>query len=119
MGIFSFILTLVVVALIIAAIAKIFEKVIESIMLGFFNRVAGAVFGFVKGMVMISLFIMLLGFLNIEDKLINPGKQQGSRFYGDVKSFAPFIFRVFDLDEAIENLKKWGEEEEKSSTSII
>ncbi|GAB1418972.1 hypothetical protein MASR2M12_17370 [Bacteroidales bacterium] len=113
----AFVITLVMVVIVIAAIAKIVDHFLKALMLTFLNRLAGAIFGFIKGMLGISLFIMLLGFLKIEDRLINPNRQEGSRFYGDVKGVAPWVFRFFDLDQKIENLKKWGEDETKENNS--
>ncbi len=117
--IFAFILTMVVVILLMAAIAKIFESVLETIMLGFLNKIAGAVFGLLKGMLILSLLIMLLGFLNVENRIIKPKFQEGSRFYGDVKGFAPFAFQFFDLDEKLEELKDWGKEKEENINKAV
>jgi len=116
--IISFVLTLVLVIVVFSLLGKILESVIETIMLGFLNRIAGAVFGLLKGMLILSLVIMLLNFIKVEDKLISPNKQQGSRFYGDVKDFAPFVFRFFDLDEKMDELTLWEKEDETSPKAV-
>ncbi len=115
--IIAFIITVAIVVIIIAAIAKIIDRFLKALMLSFINRIAGSVFGFIKGIFWISLFIMLLGFLKIEDRLISPNQQQGSRFYYDVKGVAPWVFRFFNLNDKIKAIKNWGDDEGDKDSS--
>lgn len=117
--IIAFILTVVLVIVLVSIVGKIFEKVLETIMLGLLNSLAGAVFGLVKGILMLSLLIMFLGYLKVEDKLISPEKQKEARFYDDIKSFAPYVFHRFDIDEKINDLEIWEKEEEKKTNPVI
>ncbi len=111
----AFVLTLVLVVVVVSAIGKIIEKVMETIMLGFLNSLAGAVFGLLKGVLVLSLFMMLLGYLKVEDKLISKEKQQAARFYEGVKEFAPFVLQKFKLDQKLKDLDFWNNESHDES----
>jgi membrane protein required for colicin V production len=115
----AFVLTLVLVIVAVAAIGKVIEKIISALMLGFFNRLTGAVFGVIKGMLVLSLIIMLLNYLGLDESLISKERQQKSRLYEEVESFAPFIFRRFDVDEKIKEYNPWKEDEKKKEESGV
>jgi membrane protein required for colicin V production len=97
----------------------VIEKIISALMLGFFNRLTGAVFGIIKGMLVLSLIIMLLNYLGLDESLISKERQQKSRLYEEVESFAPFIFRRFDVDEKIKEYNPWKDDEKKEEESGV
>jgi membrane protein required for colicin V production len=116
----AFVLTLVLVIVAIVAIGKVIEKIINTLMLGFFNRLTGAVFGIIKGMLILSLIIMLLNYLDIGDSLISKERQRNSRLYEDVESFAPYIFRRFKVEDKLQEYNPWKDDEkEEEKTDVV
>ena len=49
LNLIAFVLTLVLVMAIIVSLGKVVDKVVDALFLGFFNRLAGAILGIVKG----------------------------------------------------------------------
>lgn len=56
----AYVLVFIVVALIIHALSYIISKILSAVMLGWVNRILGAVFGFVKLVLIISVILNLL-----------------------------------------------------------
>ncbi|MDP2237986.1 MAG: CvpA family protein [Bacteroidales bacterium] len=115
----AFVLTLVLVIVAVAAIGKVVEKIINTLMLGFFNRLTGAVFGAIKGMLILSLILMLLNYLEIGESLISKERQQNSRLYDEVESFAPYIFRRFKVEENFQEYNPWKDDEKTEEKSNV
>ncbi|HMM11200.1 MAG TPA: CvpA family protein [Bacteroidales bacterium] len=93
LSILAFIVTLILVMMLIVGLGKVVEKFTESLMLGFFNRVTGAVFGLLKAALILSLLIMLLNFLKISDHLVPRSRKESSWFYPRLEIFAPALLR--------------------------
>lgn len=110
LNIIAFVLTLVLVIVVVSAIGKIVEKIMKAILLGFLNSIAGAVFGVLRGVLVLSLLIMLMGYMNVEEKLISKEKQQSTRFYEGVKEFAPYLLKKFNLEKKLQHLDFWNDE---------
>lgn len=106
LNIIAFVLTLVLVMAVIVSLGKVVEKLVDVLFLGFFNRIAGALFGVLKGILILSLLIMLLNYIGVADSLISKEKQQNSRFFEDVESFAPYLFQRFEIDETLQDLNE-------------
>jgi membrane protein required for colicin V production len=102
MSIISFSITFLLVVILVMIFGKSLEKVINILLLSFVNKLAGAAFGLVKVAFVISVLIMILGNMDVEDKLITPKLQKESLLYGPVKKIAPAIFPV--IEEEKENL---------------
>ncbi len=115
----AFVLTLVLVIVAVAAIGKVVEKIINTLMLGFFNRLTGAVFGTIKGMLILSLVLMVLNYLEIGESLISKERQQNSRLYDEVESFAPYIFRRFKVEENFQEYNPWKDDEKTEEKSNV
>ena len=101
----SYIITFLLVFIIVFIIGKILEKVVDVIALGFLNKIAGAVFGAVKAVILISIFLAIINHYN--GKLISEEKKNGSFFYGYIAPVAVFIWQGledFDFKEYKNNI---------------
>ena len=79
-------------------LAKLLEKTIEMVALGFFNKIAGAVFGMVKiGLVLSFVLAMLNQWLGHRAWL--PKGEQPSVLLGPVESIAPALTPAFSQFE--------------------
>jgi membrane protein required for colicin V production len=108
----SFIITFIVVVFLVYSVGKLLEKVINMIALGFVNKFAGAVFGLLKGAVIISVVLMIINHFN--DNFISEEKRANSMLYDPIEDIAPRLwdsFRDWDFpDEKIEELQEEMEE---------
>lgn len=109
----SFIITFVVIVFLVYSVGKILEKLIDMIALGFVNKLAGSVFGILKGAVMISIVLMIINHFN--EDLISSDKKDNSFLYAPVEGIAPLLWdslrnwdlddpKIKDLQEDMENL---------------
>lgn len=98
--VFSFIITFIVIVFIVYSIGKLLEKVINLVALGFVNKVAGGVFGLLKGAVLISIVLMIINYFN--EDFISQEKKDNSMLYESIEGIAPMLWESFqnwDLDD--------------------
>ncbi len=96
LSLIAFVLTFILVVIGVVTLGRILEKFIDILLLGFLNKLAGAVFGVLKGMLVLSLLLMLLNYIgagNLLDK--KPAKVQ--LFYETVQSVAPLLYQQLDF----------------------
>ncbi|MBK9292229.1 MAG: CvpA family protein [Bacteroidetes bacterium] len=118
LSILAFIVTLILVMMLIIGLGKLIEKFTESLMLGFFNRLTGALFGLLKGALILSLLIMLLNFLKISDHLIPSERRQSSMLYPRIEAFAPLVLKRTGAEKYIpENLRPEEDEKDDNAAS--
>jgi len=88
----------------------IIEKFINLIALGFLNKLAGTVFGIAKGVVLLSIVLLIIN--KFDEDFISESKKENSLLYRPILSVAPFLWNnIKDLN--IEDpLKKESEVEE-------
>ena len=114
MNIISFTLTFVGVVILVMLFGKSLEKVVNLFMLSFINKLAGALFGFLKVAFVLSVLIFILTTFGLENSIIDKEMQEKSHLYTPVKSIAPFVFPMvkengvdlFDqLDEKVHDIE--------------
>jgi membrane protein required for colicin V production len=88
----SFIATFIIVVLVVISVGKIVEKFIDIIFLGFFNKLAGAVFGLLKGALILSILIFIINYFDTERTLFKKETCAKSIFYQPVESIAPALY---------------------------
>ena len=71
MSIISFSITFIAVVLLVMLFGKSLEKVINVLLLGFVNKLLGALFGLIKASFVLSILIFILTTFSVEDKLIS------------------------------------------------
>jgi len=94
--IIAFILTFIVVVIVVTLIGKLLSKIAALAALGILNRLAGMVFGIVKGIVIMSLMIMLFDMIDSRSAILKNNVKEGSLLYKPVEKVAPFI--LFNLE---------------------
>lgn len=110
--VFSFIVTFIVIVFLVYSVGKILERVIDMVALGFLNKLVGGVFGLLKGVVMLSIVLMIINYFN--EDLISSKKKKDSMLYDPVEGIAPFLWdniQDWELDDGkIKELKEDMEE---------
>lgn len=99
MGALSFVVTFVVVVFAVIAVGKALEKIVDILLLGFLNKMAGAVFGIIKGALMISIFIFAFSYFDLEKNVFSQEARSKSLFYEPIKSIAPALASWLNLEK--------------------
>ncbi len=99
LDIISFTLIFIAVIIIVMLIARLLEKIIKVVMLGFLNRIIGAVFGLIKIIVILSFLLLIINVFDDKEKLISKENKQNSMLYEAVASIAPMIISFFQTEK--------------------
>ena len=92
LGLISFVVTFIGVIILVLAVGKILEKFINILMLGFLNKLGGAVFGALKGALFLSVLIFLINYIDSDRTIIKKDAAVKSYLYQPVESFAPMLY---------------------------
>ncbi|MCU0371261.1 MAG: CvpA family protein [Bacteroidales bacterium] len=84
MKVTSYILIFLAVMLVVYLIGKALEKVVEVVMLGWLNKLLGAIVGLAKGIVVVCIILFLFEKFDPAQKVIKPDVKEKSMFYGPV-----------------------------------
>jgi membrane protein required for colicin V production len=98
MAAISFIVTFIGVVIIVLILAKLLEKFINILMLGFLNKLGGAVFGILKGALFLSIIILIINYFDTGRTIIKPQAVKSSIFYKPVESLAPMLYSKLHLE---------------------
>ncbi len=98
MAAISFIVTFIVVLIAVLALGKILEKFVDILLLGFLNKIAGAIFGLLKGALFLSIIIFVINYFDTSHTVIKPSATKTSIFYEPVQSVAPALYSWLHLD---------------------
>lgn len=84
----AFLLIWIVVPMLFSIVAYFLTKALELIQLGCLNRCLGAGLGAVKYMLVLSLFILFIEFIDSKNELISQTTKNSSVFYYPIEKFA-------------------------------
>jgi len=92
MAAIAFIVTFLVVVIVVIAVGKILQKFIDILLLGFFNKLAGAVFGLLKGALVLSIMIFIINYFDGSRNIFKKETCEKSIFYTPIESIAPKLY---------------------------
>ena len=92
--ILSFALTFVVVVIIVMVIAKALEKIVDLVGMGILNHLFGGIFGFIKGVLIISVILFIISAIDPKEKLITHKVRQESLVYRYVGKAFPLMIKT-------------------------
>ena len=90
----SFALTFLIVVVLVILTAKVVEKLVSLVGMGFLNRLFGAVFGFIKGVLIVSVILFIVTSLDKNEKLITHKPKQESMIYHQVAKAFPLMMKT-------------------------
>jgi membrane protein required for colicin V production len=93
--ILSFTITFLIVVIVVLLVAKLMEKIVDIVGLGLFNRIGGALFGLVKGLILVSVIIFIVAAIDPKGKWFTPEDKKGSFFYSRVEPVFPRLMKMF------------------------
>ena len=94
-----FAITFLIIVIIVYLLAKMLEKSVNLLALGFFNKLAGALFGMLKMAFILSVILILINKIDAKTGIIHEKTKQGSLLYNPVSSIAPFIIPKLNFEE--------------------
>jgi membrane protein required for colicin V production len=97
LGIISFVATFIGVVILVLAAGKILEKFVNILMLGFLNKLGGAIFGALKGALFLSILIFIVNYFDSGRTIIKKEAAEKSFLYYPVESFAPMLYSHLNL----------------------
>lgn len=111
----SFIVTFIAIVIGVNLIGKIVDKMVEAVALGFVNHLLGVAFGLLKGIIILSIVIHLLNYVNDKFSFISEEKKKESLLYEPMTHISDSLFEFFDSDfsttkEKLEDKIKEGTE---------
>jgi membrane protein required for colicin V production len=92
--ILSFTLTFLGVVIGVILLAKLLEKAVKTAGLGLANRLAGGLFGLIKGILGVSALLFILVVFDSKATLINQKTKEGSFCYGYIKMVFPVYSKL-------------------------
>jgi len=87
----AFILTFIGVVLAVSLLGRMLDKIASLAALGFINKFLGLIFGFVKGVVIVSVLIMLFNMIDSNGNILKEDTRENSLLYAPVSRIAPRI----------------------------
>jgi membrane protein required for colicin V production len=88
----SFAGTFLIILIALVLLGKAMTKIAETIALGFFNKIVGAIFGFLKYALILSIVLIVYDEINTSLRFVEKEKVKKSVLYEPIKNFAPAIF---------------------------
>jgi membrane protein required for colicin V production len=89
MKILSYVLIFLAVLLISWIIGKIITKLVDMVMLGWLNKLLGAIFGMAKGVIIAALLLLVIVYFDKNEKVITQQAKDKSMFYQALSSIIP------------------------------
>ena len=93
--ILSFTITFLLVVIGVIIVARLTEKFADVIGLGFLNRLGGAILGLAKGIILASILIFLLTYLDPQSKFITAKNKSESYSYTKISGVFPKMMKWF------------------------
>lgn len=88
----SFAGTFLIILVALVLLGKAMTKVADTLALGFFNKIVGAIFGFLKYALILSIVLLVYDQINSSLRFVEKEKTRTSVLYEPVKNFAPTLF---------------------------
>lgn len=90
--IFAFIITFLIVVIGISIMAKVMTKVADFSGIGIFNSIGGALFGFIRTALILSVLLHIFDKANIINTFASEQTLENSRIYGPLKASAEIVY---------------------------
>lgn len=92
--ILAFVIIWIAVPLIFTLVASVLTKAMEAVSLGWLNRLLGAGLGALKYLLLVSLVVCVIQFIDTDSQLISQTKKEESLLYYPMERFAGIFFPV-------------------------
>lgn len=93
----AYVIIFIAVMILVAIVSRILDKFLHLILLGWLNKLLGALFGFFKWAIILSFFIMVIEYANSKFEFLTPEKKSESLLYEPIKNVVPTIMPYVKL----------------------
>ena len=116
----AYIVTFVIVVVLIFLLGRFMTGVVKTVGLGIVNRLAGALFGIAKGLLIASLLFLLFARIDPHESLFTAAHKKGSVLYKPVAAVAPAVIPFLqkytvEVQEFIQGNNLAGKKENQES----
>nr|WP_320117999.1 CvpA family protein [uncultured Marinifilum sp.] len=98
MGYIAFAITFILIVIILNILGKILNSLIEAVALGLINRILGVIFGLFKGIIILSIVVYFVNYLDQKLSFISKEKKENSILYEPMVRISETMFELFDSD---------------------
>ena len=92
----AFVLTFILLVILVNLIGRWVTDLIKAMNLNFLNKLGGAVFGVAKGVLLCSVFVMVLNNFQLIG-VVKPEVRERSKLYPYIEMTVPYVYHGFDL----------------------
>ncbi|MGB0883434.1 MAG: CvpA family protein [Flavobacteriales bacterium] len=97
--IIAFLIIFSCIVLAVKLLGKILTNLFKAVALGFVNRLAGLIFGFITSFLVVGLAVYALNNVDERFKLLSPETKSESKLYKPVLSVMPKVLSILDMYE--------------------
>ena len=111
-GVISFLITFGIIVVLIHFVGLIVNKIVDAAALGFVNRLLGIVFGLLKSVLILSVFLVVLNAIDDKASFLPKDKIEESILYNKISDIAPAIFPIIGeggFGRSFDRFKKKGD----------
>jgi membrane protein required for colicin V production len=99
MKILSYVLIFLAVLLISWIIGKIITKLVDMVMLGWLNKLLGAIFGLLKGVLVSAIIVLAIVYFDKNEKLITRQAKEKSMFFRALSAIIPDYILYYEKED--------------------
>ena len=109
--IISFVVTFIVIVILVHIVGNVVNKMVETVMLGFVNKLAGLVFGFLRAALVLSIILVVFDKIDEDVEILSEQTKENSKLYEPVRKLAPSLFPFINFwdDDESEDDESWYE----------
>lgn len=92
MSISAFIITFILIIIVVNLLGKLLTKLVDFAMLGFLNKIAGAIFGVLKVAILLGALLIFFDRMDAQFQLLDERTKEESRLYTPLKDIGALLF---------------------------
>ncbi len=93
--IWGFVIVLLISMIGVGFIATLLRKIVSAVGLGALDRLAGALLGFIKGLLLLSIALALFNFINTAVQIVEPQTTKSSKLYEPIIATSGYIIPAY------------------------
>jgi membrane protein required for colicin V production len=104
----AFVVTFLVIVIVVNVLGRMLSSLVEAVALGMINRLLGVIFALLKGILILSIVVHFVNYLDKKFEFISEEKKENSLLYEPMVMISDTLFDVFgsDLSGAKEKIKE-------------
>ncbi|MCQ2226249.1 MAG: CvpA family protein [Paludibacteraceae bacterium] len=110
--VWAFVLAMVVGFVGVHFLAILISKLLNVVMLGWLNKLLGALFSTIKILLVLSVMIRAFDMFNAKTELVSEQTLKESKLYGPIKEIADTVLPALHLDEIVNNWKSHNKQDQ-------